>query len=107
VGGFVVSRPAHDSAVSVGVRWAQRMMAIGFEFALPPLVGFWLDGRLRSGHLLTITGAILGFLSGMLHLVSIVREAAKANASTTGPTPGRPPREKSDGSNESGWADHG
>jgi hypothetical protein len=103
VGDFVVSRPVHDSAVSVGVRWAQRMMAIGFEFALPPLAGNWLDSRLRTGHLLTITGAILGFLSGMLHLVSIVREAAKANAST----PGRPPREKSDGSNESGWADHG
>jgi uncharacterized membrane protein YqaE (UPF0057 family) len=85
-----------DSAVSVGVRWAQRMIAIGFEFALPPLAGSWLDRRWQTGSLLTIAGAIFGFLAGMIHLLTIAREGAK------GPTPGRPPREKSDGSNESG-----
>jgi hypothetical protein len=102
-----VNRPVPDSAVSVGIRWAQLMIAIGFEFALPPLAGSWLDSRLRTGPLLTIAGAILGFLTGMIHLVAIVREAAKGNAVKTRPKPGGPPREKFDGSNESGWADHG
>jgi uncharacterized membrane protein YqaE (UPF0057 family) len=92
-----------DSAVSVGVRWAHRMIAIGFEFALPPLAGSWLDRRWQTGSLLTIIGAIFGFLAGMIHLVGISREAAKGNPSSTkGSTPGRPPRDTSDGSNESG-----
>jgi hypothetical protein len=94
-----------DSAVSVGVRWAQRMIAIGFEFALPPLAGSWLDGRWRTGSLWTIVGAVFGFLAGMMHLLRIAREAPKATPSSTqGPDPGGTTRNrsKSDESKESG-----
>ncbi len=107
--GFVtLGRPEPDPAVSQGVRWATRVTTIGLEFALPPLLGGYLDRRWGLGSVLTIVGALFGFLAGMVHLLAIAREDAKAN-----PPPGRrpppPPGSTSDGSNatESGWADDG
>ena len=72
-----MSRPVPRSSVSLGVYWASRVTTVGFEFALPPLVGGYLDHRWRSGSVLTIVGAILGFLIGMTHILAIAREASK------------------------------
>jgi len=99
-----------DSNVSAGVRWAHRITTVGLEFALPPLGGAYLDRRWGMGSLLTIVGAILGFLMGMTHLLLIARETAKAL-----PAQGRglkrddtdTTRKTTDKSHESGWSDHG
>ncbi len=101
-----MGRPLPQSLVSQGVRWATRVTSIGLEFALPALLGGYLDRRLGTGSLLTILGAVFGFLAGMVHLMAIAREGAKA------PAAGRARGEAGstrDGSNasESGPADHG
>jgi hypothetical protein len=95
-----------QSLVSLGVRWATRVTSIGLEFALPALLGGYLDRRFGTGSLLTILGAVFGFVAGMVHLMAIAREEAKAPRDgrargTPGPTP--------DGSNasESGSPEHG
>lgn len=99
-----MGRPVPQSLVSLGVRWATRVTSIGLEFALPALLGGYLDRRFGTGSLLTILGAVFGFVAGMVHLMAIAREEAKAS-------PGGRGRGKStsDGSNasESGPADHG
>ncbi len=70
---------------------------MGLEFALPPLGGGYLDRRWGTGSFWTIVGAILGFLIGMAHLMTIARVAAKQTAT----------EKLRDESNESGRADHG
>jgi ATP synthase protein I len=105
-----VGRPEPDSVVSLGVRWATRVTSIGLEFALPPLLGGYLDRRWGTGSLLTIVGALFGFLAGMVHLLAIAREDARLNPPAGGRPPTDPPPEStSDGSNapQSGWSDHG
>jgi ATP synthase protein I len=95
------------SIASTGAYWATRITSVGLEFALPPMGGGYLDRRWGTGSLLTILGAILGFLMGMIHLLTIAREAsATTSGGKVGPkSDGK--RTTSDESNESGWADHG
>ena len=100
-----MSRTEPDSVVSLGVRWATRVTSIGLEFALPPLLGGYLDRRWGLGSLLTIVGSIFGFLAGMVHLLAIAREDAKAN-----PPKGRGPGGTAAGGSDatqSGWSDDG
>jgi hypothetical protein len=106
-----LGRPEPDSVVSLGVRWATRVTSIGLEFALPPLFGGYLDRRWGLGSTLTVVGAVLGFLTGMAHILAIAREDVRA-VSPPGRARGSPPpksSQASDGSNapESGWADDG
>lgn len=103
-----MGRPEPDSVVSLGVRWATRVTSIGLEFALPPLLGGYLDRRWGTGSILTIVGALFGFTAGMVHILAIAREDASPGPTRRGPlTP--PPGTTSDGSNapQSGWSDHG
>jgi hypothetical protein len=58
----------------VGIEWASRVTTIGLEFALPPLLGYGVDSWLRTTPVATITGAVLGFATGMMHTVSMVRQ---------------------------------
>ncbi|MEZ6065222.1 MAG: AtpZ/AtpI family protein [Planctomycetaceae bacterium] len=54
--------------------WATRISTIGFQMAVPPLLGWWADGFWGVAPWLVIVGAILGFLGGMLSLRSLVAE---------------------------------
>jgi F0F1-type ATP synthase assembly protein I len=45
---------------------------IGIEMAAPIGIGAWLDSYLGWSPWLVITGAIVGFAGGMLHLLSLV-----------------------------------
>jgi len=90
-----------QSAVSMGVRWATRVTSVGLEFALPPLLGGFLDRRWGLGSTLTIAGAIFGFVAGMVHLLAIAREvAAEAAPGPRRPETGPTPRGPADESNE-------
>ncbi|MDB5353539.1 MAG: hypothetical protein JWN86_4786 [Planctomycetota bacterium] len=60
--------------MSQGLLWASRITTVGLEFALPPLAGMWLDRKWPLGPLGVIAGAILGFILGMIHLLSISRD---------------------------------
>ena len=91
-----MGRPEPDSIVSLGVRWATRVTSIGLEFALPALLGGYLDRRWGTGSTLTILGALFGFVAGMVHLLAIAREEAKGPPKCGGPN-----------ASESGSPDHG
>ncbi|HEY2159203.1 MAG TPA: AtpZ/AtpI family protein [Isosphaeraceae bacterium] len=101
-----MGRPVPQSLVSLGVRWATRVTSIGLEFALPALLGGYLDRRFGTGSLLTILGAVFGFVAGMVHLMAIAREEAKSSPSGRARGPAGSMSEGSNAS-ESGPADHG
>jgi ATP synthase protein I len=60
--------------MAVGWEWASRVTTVGLEFALPPVLGALIDRRLGWTPALTMVGAVLGFVVGMLHLLRIARE---------------------------------
>jgi ATP synthase protein I len=55
--------------------WASRVTTLGLEFSLPALGGHYLDRWWHSSPWATMTGVILGFAVGMLHLLRIAKEA--------------------------------
>jgi F0F1-type ATP synthase assembly protein I len=57
--------------------WATRATALGLEFALPTLGGYYLDRAWRTEPLCTLLGTVLGFVAGMVHLLRIAREGSK------------------------------
>jgi ATP synthase protein I len=65
------------SPLSVGIDWASRITTLGFEFALPVLLGHFIDGRLGWNHVGLFVGMVLGFAVGMLHLLKIARDSSK------------------------------
>jgi len=72
-----VRRPESRSVLAVGLEWASRVMTIGLEFALPPLLGSWLDRRWGTSPGLTVVGALLGFALGMMQILRIARPKAR------------------------------
>ncbi len=72
-----VGRPQARSFLAIGMEWASRATTIGLEFALPPLLGAWGDGRWKTGPWLTVVGAVLGFAAGMMHVLQLARTANK------------------------------
>ena len=56
------------------MQWAARVTTIALEMALPGLGGFWLDQKLGTRFVFVIIGVVLGFGSGMLHLVRLAGE---------------------------------
>ena len=65
------------SPLSVGMDWATRISALGFEFALPPLLGSFVDRRLGTAPAGILVGMVLGFAVGMMHILRIARDASK------------------------------
>lgn len=65
------------SPLSVGLALASRLSTLGFEFALPPLFGHFLDRRLGSAPAGLLVGMILGFTVGIMHILRFARDASK------------------------------
>lgn len=61
------------SPLSVGIAWSTRLTALGLEFCLPALGGYYLDRRWGTEPLLTLLGTVLGFAAGMIHLLRMTR----------------------------------
>ena len=62
------------SSVAAAMRWAQHVTTIGLEMAAPAWLGYWLDGKWGTEPWLVVLGAILGFTTGMKHLLSLARD---------------------------------
>jgi ATP synthase protein I len=60
--------------MAVGWEWASRVTTVGLEFALPPLLGYRIGRWLGCIPALTVVGAVLGFVVGMMHVLRIARE---------------------------------
>ncbi|HID23374.1 MAG TPA: AtpZ/AtpI family protein [Planctomycetaceae bacterium] len=65
--------PFHDiSGLTAAMRWVQVVTTVALEMALPPGLGYWLDQQWGSSPWLVCVGAILGFATGMRHLIQLV-----------------------------------
>jgi ATP synthase protein I len=74
-----VSGASNDnrSPMADAMRWVHQITSIAAEMALPPLVGFWLDERWRTGPWLVAVGALLGFIAAMVHLLALAKQAER------------------------------
>lgn len=58
-----------------------RYSNLGLTFAVNILIwffgGYWLDGKLGTVPLLTITGAFIGAVSGFVYLVRVLKQIGK------------------------------
>jgi hypothetical protein len=73
-----VGRPQSRSFLAVGMDWAARVTTIALEFALPPLLGFWADRWCGTVPWLSVTGAVLGFAAGMLHVLRLAQDPPRS-----------------------------
>jgi F0F1-type ATP synthase assembly protein I len=55
--------------------WTSRITSISMEMVVPALIGYWLDQRWETHHLLLILGMVLGFATAMSSLMQIARGA--------------------------------
>ena len=63
----------NQSPMSIAARWVSIASTISLEMALPAAFGYWLDGRWGTKPWLVIIGAVLGFSTGMLQLLKLVK----------------------------------
>jgi ATP synthase protein I len=77
----VVKQQESQSALGLGLEWASRVTTIGLMFALPALLGHGADRWLHTTPAGTITGAVLGFVAGMLQILRMSRQLAGGSVS--------------------------
>ena len=71
--GVRLPRPEPQSPLSVGMAWAARVSSLGLEFALPALLGDFLDRKWGTRPAGLLVGMVVGFAVGMLHIFRIAR----------------------------------
>ena len=88
----MVEKPESRSPLGVGLDLASRVTSIGLEFALPAAAGYGLDSWLGTMPAATVSGVVLGFIVGMLHVLRMSREMSGGFNRPTGERtrPGRP-----------------
>ena len=69
--------PDDRSPFAAALEWSTRLTAIGLEMALPAGGGYWLDHRIDTAPVFVILGAMLGFATGMFHLLQIAKQQGK------------------------------
>jgi F0F1-type ATP synthase assembly protein I len=83
------------SSVAVGMDWGARVTSIGLEFCVPAVLGHFADGWLDTAPWLTVVGTMLGMAVGMLHVLRLPGELARADErrkAASRPAPVPPPR---------------
>ncbi len=65
------------SPLTVGIEWSAKISTIGVEFAVPALLGHFLDRQLGTKPVGLFLGMVIGFTFGMLHILRIARDASK------------------------------
>jgi hypothetical protein len=54
---------------------------VGLEMVAPIALGVWLDTRFELMPWLTVTGAVLGLVGGMAHLLILLKRFEENNSS--------------------------
>lgn len=80
-------RHSHSSLAEAH-RWVSRLTTVSLEMALPAFVGHWLDKKWETTPWLTATGALLGFATGMTHLLRMAKEAELKERKSKDPSAG-------------------
>jgi len=73
---IVIQKPESRSALSVGYYWCARVTSIGLEFAIPAMLGFYLDRWLNTSPWITVIGAFLGLGLGMSQVLRLAGESS-------------------------------
>jgi F0F1-type ATP synthase assembly protein I len=58
-------------------RLASRATSAAIQMVSPIVLGWWLDGLWKTTPWLLITGAVLGFATGMVELVGLANRSTK------------------------------
>lgn len=73
---MAANRRGQRSPYSEALEWSTRITSLGCELAVPAALGYWLDTRWGTGPWLLVTGAVLGFLAFMTHLLQLAKQSA-------------------------------
>lgn len=60
---------------------------VGAEMAFPALIGYWIDDWLETTPWVVSIAAVLGFVAGLLHLIVILKQKERDEASRKNPPP--------------------
>lgn len=55
------------------MQWTSRVTTISLEMVLPAAAGYWVDRRLGTNLVFLVAGAIIGFATGIWHLLKLSR----------------------------------
>jgi ATP synthase protein I len=72
-----VNDPEPRTPLSQGILWASRITSLGLEFSLPVVGGYYFDRWWNTSPAATLVGLVLGFATGMVHVLRIAREGTK------------------------------
>jgi len=72
-----LSPPDPIDPLSAGLQWASRITTLSLSFALPAVLGYYIDRWLGSSPIGVLLGVVLGFAAGMIQLLQIARGAPK------------------------------
>jgi F0F1-type ATP synthase assembly protein I len=56
---------------------ASRVTSIGLQMAVPPTIGWWADGKLKTAPWLMILGTVLGFGVAMMELMALAKSSER------------------------------
>lgn len=62
-----------------GWAYAEPAFQYGIAIILCTLIGYWLDNWLNTGHVLMITGVVIGTVAGFIGLLKSLNQLNKKN----------------------------
>lgn len=65
-------------------RWVSQITTVSLEMVLPAVLGDWLDKRWGTAPWLVVVGAMLGFATGMRHLLQMVKGSSQTDRPVKG-----------------------
>lgn len=71
--------------LALGYLWATRVTGVTLAFALPPLLGAWLDQQFRSSPICVLVGMVLGFVVGIVRLTQLARVRTSKTVTSSDP----------------------
>lgn len=72
------------SSMAIAMRWVSQITTISLEMVLPAGLGYWLDGQWGTDPWLVASGAVLGLIIAMKHLLQIASESEERNGPPSG-----------------------
>jgi F0F1-type ATP synthase assembly protein I len=81
----VEKRPEARGRLAAGIAMASSITSIGLEFSLPVGVGFLIDRHWHTTPVATLIGAVLGFLAGMMHTLTVAKSLSAPSQGTSPP----------------------
>lgn len=59
--------------------WGSRASSVAMQFAIPPGIGYWVDTRYDCEPIGVCIGAVIGFASGLIQLMNLVKRMENAD----------------------------